>query len=513
MESTLDSLPAREDLMQRIEAAYDTEVLAAAIDAVKTRVKPHTWRAFEIVAFERRTGHEAAEELGISTDLVYAARRNVQKMLQETVARARAAAVLTAARAEEAAAAARSMDHLTGDLIEKMVLRSNPDDAGHIRFLQSLREEFSNWPLGADPEAGLRFRLRGLRRIADLFYDVSQHDDAVACHRLSLAVLDEMAALRPADPEVLRERLASMRLERSSLYHLGRNDEAEALARSAIALLDDSRVDMPGKELARIEHALDLGTSLHEQGRIDEGKEQVDEALAGFRRLRQARPEDVDLAARETHALYCSQLSLFNAERFAECRQQLEQLVGQSGGFLASHPADAIPLPQRSMMTKLVSIGHAQLGRLAADEGRLDEAITHVLRQRDLCAAFVAELPAGEIDPIHKEVVDADLHAATLLDQAGRDQEAMAAVKRAETAAKIILENQPGVWDHAAMLGGILWRRGELAREHGDQAEAAARYREIIALLEPWKDTPACREKTAILLQTAEAALAHCLAN
>lgn len=87
MESVLDSLPAREELMQRIEAAYDTEVLTAAIDDVKTRVKPHTWRAFEIVAFERRTGHEAAEELGISTDLVYSARRNVQKMLQETVAR------------------------------------------------------------------------------------------------------------------------------------------------------------------------------------------------------------------------------------------------------------------------------------------------------------------------------------------------------------------------------------------------------------------------------------------
>jgi hypothetical protein len=87
MESTLDSLPAREDLMQRIEAAYDTEVLAAAIDAVKTRVKPHTWRAFEIVAMERKPGSEAAKELGITADSVYAARRNVQKMLQETVAR------------------------------------------------------------------------------------------------------------------------------------------------------------------------------------------------------------------------------------------------------------------------------------------------------------------------------------------------------------------------------------------------------------------------------------------
>lgn len=85
--SVLASLPAREDLIQRIEAAYDTEVLAAAIDDVKTRVKPHTWRAFEITAIEQKPGHQAAEELGITINLVYSARRNVQNMLRETVAR------------------------------------------------------------------------------------------------------------------------------------------------------------------------------------------------------------------------------------------------------------------------------------------------------------------------------------------------------------------------------------------------------------------------------------------
>jgi len=54
---------------------------------VKARVKPHTWRAFEIVAMEGKPGSEAAAELGISLDSVYASRRNVQKMLSESVAR------------------------------------------------------------------------------------------------------------------------------------------------------------------------------------------------------------------------------------------------------------------------------------------------------------------------------------------------------------------------------------------------------------------------------------------
>ncbi len=86
-EGLLESLPAREELLHRIEAAYDTELLAIAMEDVKPRVKPHTWRAFELLAVERKSGSEAAEELGISTDLVYEARRNVQKMLKEVVAR------------------------------------------------------------------------------------------------------------------------------------------------------------------------------------------------------------------------------------------------------------------------------------------------------------------------------------------------------------------------------------------------------------------------------------------
>lgn len=431
-----------------------------------------------------------------------------------SVARSDARAAQSEARAKAATAVAtRSLDQLTGDLIEKMVLKSGPNEAGHLGFLRNIREEFSNWPLGDDPAAGMRFRLRGLRRVADLFFDVSQHDDALECHRRSLAVLDEFAAVRPDDPEVLRERLASMQFERSCLYQLGRNDEAEASARASIALVEAAPADMPGKELTRIEQVLDLGMFLHEQQRVDEGKENIDAALAGFRRLREARPEDVDLAAREAHALFCSQLSLFKAERFDDCRRHLEQLVGRSGGFLATHPADAMPRALRSLMTKMVGLGHAQLGRLAADQGRLDEAIDHVLRQRAICQAFVAELPEGEIDPVHKELIDAGLHAATLLDKAERHQEAAAAVERAEVTARFLHDIQPGVWDHAYLMGGLLWRQAEAARRDGGLEEAAVRYREIVTLLEPWKEAPACREKTELLIATAEAALADCLAR
>lgn len=86
-DALLDAVPAREELLHRIEEAYDTELLDVAMRDVRARVKPHTWRAFELTAIEQKQGSDAAEELGITTDSVYAARRNVQKMLTDTVAR------------------------------------------------------------------------------------------------------------------------------------------------------------------------------------------------------------------------------------------------------------------------------------------------------------------------------------------------------------------------------------------------------------------------------------------
>jgi serine/threonine protein kinase len=47
------------------------------------------------------------------------------------------------------AIAARSMERLTGELIEKMVLQSSPDDQEHVDYLRAVRDEFAAWPLGA----------------------------------------------------------------------------------------------------------------------------------------------------------------------------------------------------------------------------------------------------------------------------------------------------------------------------------------------------------------------------
>lgn len=81
------SLPARDDLVARIEAAYDMEIFELATREVEARVQPRTWTAFRMLALEGRSGSEVAEALGISVGLAYMSRCNVQKMIHETVRR------------------------------------------------------------------------------------------------------------------------------------------------------------------------------------------------------------------------------------------------------------------------------------------------------------------------------------------------------------------------------------------------------------------------------------------
>jgi RNA polymerase sigma factor (sigma-70 family) len=83
--SILDSVPARQDLIARIEAAYDQELLTIAMQQVEERVQPRTWRAFTMLALEHRSGGEVAQELGMEVNTAYVARKKVQRMIREVI--------------------------------------------------------------------------------------------------------------------------------------------------------------------------------------------------------------------------------------------------------------------------------------------------------------------------------------------------------------------------------------------------------------------------------------------
>jgi RNA polymerase sigma-70 factor (ECF subfamily) len=83
----LETAEAGADLVRRLEEAFDLELLEAAMARVQRRVAPHTWAAFRLTALEGLSGAAAAAQLGIKVAAVFAARKNVQHMLREEVAR------------------------------------------------------------------------------------------------------------------------------------------------------------------------------------------------------------------------------------------------------------------------------------------------------------------------------------------------------------------------------------------------------------------------------------------
>jgi RNA polymerase sigma-70 factor (ECF subfamily) len=81
------ALPARDDLVERLEREYDREQLEAAMVRVQLRVAPHNWDAFRLTAVEGVPAREAAERLGMKVANVHAARSNVQRLVREEVER------------------------------------------------------------------------------------------------------------------------------------------------------------------------------------------------------------------------------------------------------------------------------------------------------------------------------------------------------------------------------------------------------------------------------------------
>jgi RNA polymerase sigma factor (sigma-70 family) len=78
---------AKKDLTQRLEEAFDQELLKEASNLVRLRIEPRTWEAFELLAIQGHSGAEVAARLKMKVATVFVARSKVQRMLREELAR------------------------------------------------------------------------------------------------------------------------------------------------------------------------------------------------------------------------------------------------------------------------------------------------------------------------------------------------------------------------------------------------------------------------------------------
>jgi RNA polymerase sigma-70 factor (ECF subfamily) len=84
-DACLHGVPARDDLVARLEAQFDQEILEEATTRVRLRVDPGSWEVFRLSAVEGLSVTEVAGRLGKQVAAVFKARKRVQTLLQEEV--------------------------------------------------------------------------------------------------------------------------------------------------------------------------------------------------------------------------------------------------------------------------------------------------------------------------------------------------------------------------------------------------------------------------------------------
>jgi RNA polymerase sigma factor (sigma-70 family) len=87
----LESVAACDDLTHALEDQFDLELLETAMQRVRLRAAPRTWRAFAMTALDGIPAPEVARRLEMKIARVYAARSTIQQRLQEEVRRLEAA--------------------------------------------------------------------------------------------------------------------------------------------------------------------------------------------------------------------------------------------------------------------------------------------------------------------------------------------------------------------------------------------------------------------------------------
>jgi RNA polymerase sigma-70 factor (ECF subfamily) len=86
-EGRLHTLPARDDLVARLEEKFDLEILEEASARVRLQVQPDTWEVFRLTVLEGKAAADVARQVGKQLAAVFKSRNRVQKLLQEEIRR------------------------------------------------------------------------------------------------------------------------------------------------------------------------------------------------------------------------------------------------------------------------------------------------------------------------------------------------------------------------------------------------------------------------------------------
>ena len=81
----LQSVQARDDLIEHLKDQFDSEIVALACARARARVETQTWEAFRLTAYEGCSGDDVAKRLGMTRATVFKAKSRVLEFLREEI--------------------------------------------------------------------------------------------------------------------------------------------------------------------------------------------------------------------------------------------------------------------------------------------------------------------------------------------------------------------------------------------------------------------------------------------
>jgi tetratricopeptide (TPR) repeat protein len=366
---------------------------------------------------------------------------------------------------------------LTDASADRIIASRPPLSDADRAYLLGIRDRFLQWPLEPDAEDGLRFRMRGAQRIAEIFEQLRQDGDALESRRMMLATIQEMDKRGIADADIESHRLNALKSERRLLGRLGRVVEAEDACRRLIATL----ASRPGNEVDLAQTKLELAASLAQRGEVDKGDRLLREGLAEMAAARAAAPNDPTI-------LNAGQIALFNAAHQAFSTGRLDDQEAFIGDFRMLSEAALERFPEsRSLFAEVMMPGMAVEADIALRHGRFDEAIAIARRRGTLAADLAATSPDLSAVFLGRQV-DAAIQTYDILASQGRAVESAADLDQAERIATNFYDAEPALFGRTQLLVNVLSSRAGLLHNSGDIAGSILLNRRVFELLAPWRE-------------------------
>ena len=372
----------------------------------------------------------------------------------------------------------KSLSTFDADLIQRFVDRGSALNSADRSFLLKVRELYENAPQEPDTVTGLQNLGARMKRLAGVFFQISQYEDASECQKKGIAAYQQVLELEPDNLETQIALLHTLADFHESLMKLNRFPEAETAARQ---LIDRSTRLAQTDSRQRLEVAralIKLGVSLDGQKRFDESQEPISEALQILERLRPEYPQDLRFWTAQYRSLWNAALSSSTAGRPEESEARLKMLL-----YLASERVEISP----EISTLSVEMQCRALMQLTATYSRRNEYGTaertarqylEVSRNRFQLSpesAFARD-SFGDACGIYYDVCRA-------LDRP-RDAEAdlLSALQRAGDARKA----EPAIFDRSRALIFLQEQAADLFQRTGRPAEALAMNACVLESARPW---------------------------